>query len=109
MITARLELRPLRAAAALALYDDRETAAQLIGAPLSPTWPQRNLFEILPLRREGAHGVWVIVERDSGVVIGDIELKGPPLEIEHSLVPDRDGRGYAAEAARALTEWAVRR
>ena len=109
MITARLELRPLRAAAALALFDDRETASRLIGAPLSPAWPQRDLFEIMPLQREGPRGVWVIVERESGVVVGDVEIKGPPaFEIGHSLVPERRGLGYGAEAADALAAFAVR-
>lgn len=109
--TSRLELRPLLAAAALALFDNREGAARLIGSPLSPAWPQRDLFDILPLQRGGPYGIWVIVERDSGEVIGDVGLLGPPVhgtvEIGYSVVPDRRGHGYAAEAARALVAWAL--
>ena len=112
--TSRLELRPLLAAAALALFDDRETAARLIGSPLSPAWPQRDLFGILPLRREEPYGVWVMVERETGEVVGDVGLKPPPdegeVEVDYSVVPDRRGLGYGAEAARALSELArVRR
>jgi RimJ/RimL family protein N-acetyltransferase len=106
--TSRLELRPLRAAAALALFDDREAASRLIGSPLSPAWPQRDLFGMLPLLRDGPEGVWVIVERDSGEVVGDVGMKTRRdeggLEIDYSVVPDRRGRGYGAEAAQALVE-----
>jgi ribosomal-protein-alanine N-acetyltransferase len=106
--TSRLELRPLRAAAALALFDDREAASRLIGSPLSPAWPQRDLFGILPLLRDGPNGVWVIVERNSGEVVGDVGLKGltdaGDVEIDYSVVPDRRGLGYGPEAAQALAE-----
>lgn len=108
MTTSRLELRPLLAAAALALFDDRAAAARLIGSPLSPAWPQRDLFDILPLLRDGPYGLWVMVERETGEVVGDVGLTGPPadgtVEIDYSIVPDRRGRGYAAEAAQALAD-----
>jgi [ribosomal protein S5]-alanine N-acetyltransferase len=111
MTTSRLELRPLLTAAALALFDDREEAARLIGSPLSPAWPQRDLVDILPLGRERRGGVWVMVERETGEVVGDVGVVGIPgdgtVEIDSSVVPDRRGRGYAAEAARALSEMLV--
>jgi len=116
--TTRLELRPLPSAAAAALPDDRETAAHLLGVSVPPEWPQAELLDVLPSQAAAAHGeerfgVWVIVERESRTVIGDIGFIGPPgdegtVEIGFSVIPDRRGRGYATEAARALVDWALR-
>lgn len=116
--TTRLELRPLPSAAAGALPDDRETAARLLGVVLPPEWPQADLLDVLPLQAAAAHaeerfGVWVIIERGSKTVIGDIGFIGPPgedgtVEIGYSVIPDRRGRGYATEAARVLVDWALR-
>jgi [ribosomal protein S5]-alanine N-acetyltransferase len=63
----------------------------------------------------GEHPEWLgghrlVVERDSGLVVGSIGLFWPPndgvLEIGYGIVPSRRGRGYAAEATRALTDHA---
>jgi RimJ/RimL family protein N-acetyltransferase len=116
--TTRLDLRPLPPAAAGALPDDRATAARLLGAALPPDWPQVDLLDVLPLQARAApdeerFGVWVMIERESKTVTGDIGFLGPPGEdgsvgIGFSVVPDRRGRGYATEAARALVDWALR-
>ena len=115
--TTRLELRPLPVAAAGALPDDREAGARLLGVTLSVEWPQADLLELLPLQAaanpdDEAFGVWVIIERESATVVGDIGFTGPPgadrtVEIGYSVIPDRRGRGYATEAARALVDWAL--
>lgn len=56
------------------------------------------------------HGHRLVVERDSGLVVGSIGLFWPPsdgvLEIGYGVVASRRGRGYAAEATRALTDFA---
>ena len=63
---------------------------------------------------DDAHfGVWVIVERASDTVIGDIGFFGSPtvegtVEIGYSVVADRRRRGYATEAVAALVGWAKR-
>lgn len=58
----------------------------------------------------GPYGHRQIIERDSGLVVGSIGLFWPPadgaLEIGYGVVPSRRGRGYASEAARALTDFA---
>lgn len=114
--TTRLDLRPLPAAVARALPHDRETAALLLGLTLPAAWPQADLFDVLPIhaaaRSEELFGVWVMIERESETVIGDIGFMGPPgedgtVEIGYSVIPDRRGRGYATEAARVMVDWAL--
>jgi [ribosomal protein S5]-alanine N-acetyltransferase len=47
-----------------------------------------------------------VVEQASGLVVGGIGFFGPPLggeaEIGYGIVPSRQGRGYATEAAQAM-------
>lgn len=57
-----------------------------------------------------AYGHRLVVERGSGLVVGSIGLFWPPsdgvVEIGYGIVASRRGRGYAAEATRALTDHA---
>lgn len=53
-----------------------------------------------------------LVEKDSGVVIGTAGFKGPPdgdgmVEIAYGIAPERQGRGFATEAAGALLRFAA--
>jgi ribosomal-protein-alanine N-acetyltransferase len=114
---ARLELTPLPAAAAAALPEDRSTAAGVIGSTLPAAWPQADLLDVLPMQAAAEpaaerFGIWLIIERDTNTVVGDIGFMGPPdgglVEIGFSVIPDRRRRGYATEAARSLIEWAFR-
>jgi [ribosomal protein S5]-alanine N-acetyltransferase len=56
------------------------------------------------------HG-FKISEKDSRVPVGKCGFKGPPnadgiVEIAYAIDPDRQGKGYATEAAAALTDFA---
>ncbi|MFI6321922.1 GNAT family N-acetyltransferase [Nonomuraea sp. NPDC050556] len=59
----------------------------------------------------GPYGHRLIIERESGQVVGSLGLFWPPgdglLEIGYGVVPSRRGLGYAPEATRALTEFAL--
>jgi ribosomal-protein-alanine N-acetyltransferase len=110
-----MELRPLPASAAAALPEDREEASRILGATLPAAWPQRDLLDALPLQAAASpetegFGVWVMIERKSGSVVGDIGFIGPPddagsIEVGYSVIPDQRRRGYATEAAGAIVEW----
>jgi [ribosomal protein S5]-alanine N-acetyltransferase len=117
LITERLELKPLPAQAAECLPEDREEAARVLGAALSSEWPQPDLLSVLPRQAAASpesecFGIWVLIERDSESVVGDVGFHGPPneagtIEIGYCVIPDRRRRGYATEAAGALIEWAL--
>ena len=54
-----------------------------------------------------------LVHRDSDIVVGSAGFKGPPeadgvVEISYGVNPDHQGKGYATEAAQALTTYAFR-
>ncbi|MFI2614839.1 GNAT family N-acetyltransferase [Streptomyces sp. NPDC018584] len=59
----------------------------------------------------GAYGHRLIVEQESGLVVGSISLLWPPsegaVEFGYGVVASRRGRGYAPEAARALVAYAL--
>lgn len=113
----RVELTPLPVPAAAALPADRDAAGRLLGARLSTEWPDPHLLGVLG-RHVGARantecfGVWVMIERSSATVVGDIGFRGPPddagaIELGYSVVPGCRGRGYATEAAATLVGWAM--
>jgi RimJ/RimL family protein N-acetyltransferase len=57
------------------------------------------------------HGFFII-EKESGEIVGGAGFKGAPdadgmVEIAYGVVPSREGRGYATEAARALIHFAA--
>jgi ribosomal-protein-alanine N-acetyltransferase len=117
LMTERMELRPLPAAAANVLPDGREEAGRILGAALSVNWPQPDLLDVLPLQASASpsderFGIWVMIERETNSVVGDIGFIGPPddnrtVEVGYSVIPTCRRRGYATEAARAIVVWAL--
>ena len=81
-----------------------------VSGEVSPSWLET-------LRKSAArgadpwrHGFWV-VEKSAGEIVGGAGFKGAPdadgmVEIAYGIVPSREGRGYATEAARALIHFA---
>ena len=116
VITEQLDLTPLPVEAAAALPDDREAAARALGAALPAEWPDPHLVGILRRHQQAPagmepFGVWAMIDRSTGEVVGDIGFHGPPddagtVEIGYSVVPSRRRRGLATEAATALVDWA---
>jgi [ribosomal protein S5]-alanine N-acetyltransferase len=79
-----------------------------VSGDVSPEWLPR-------LRNASGPDPWrygfFVVERESRSVIGMASVKGPPddtgvVEIAYAIVPAREGRGYATEAADALVGFA---
>ncbi len=117
--TTRLDLRPLPAAVAARLPGDREGARQALGVRLSPDWPLPDLLDALPMQ-SGAppeaepFGIWVMIERATATVVGDIGFMGPPdedglVETGYSVIPGQRRLGLATEALDAITRWVLGR
>jgi [ribosomal protein S5]-alanine N-acetyltransferase len=70
-------------------------------------------WHLKAIRADDRHLPWrmrVIIERSSKMVVGSINLKGPPsagdVEIGWGLIEQVRGRGYATEASAAVIQWA---
>jgi len=77
-------------------------------AEVSPLWLEKALAATEP--DPWLHGFRVTL-REEGTSIGDAGFKGPPsddgvVEIVYGIEPDRQGHGFATEAARALIAFA---
>ena len=78
-------------------------------AAVSPAWLAQ--LRASPTPSPWTHG-FALVERATGVVVGSCAYKGPPnadgvVEIAYGRAPASQGRGYAREAARALSDFAL--
>jgi RimJ/RimL family protein N-acetyltransferase len=103
-VTTFEEISGLRAGEGLgAFYSSPETLDEV-----SPAWMEQ-------LRASRGADPWrhgfAVVERAGECVVGTLGFKGPPddegmVEIAYGIVPGRQGRGYATEAAKAGTGFA---
>ena len=120
--TDRLELRPLTADALDALIlRDRSRLEAVTGARFpDPLLPPPLMDDALPfmldrLRADpGELGwwAWLITARAAREAVGSVGLGGRPdgegtVVLGYAVYPAFEGRGYATEAARALTSWAL--
>jgi RimJ/RimL family protein N-acetyltransferase len=112
--TDRLEFQPVRP----------ETAKQLrAGEPARWTWIDGSPYQgtqtaagmIVAAAETGAWnpdwGMYVLVRTEDGVAVGGIGWHGPPsagvVEVGYDLSESARGQGYATEALRSLTGWAL--
>lgn len=120
--TPRLRLRALSLAETrLAMSGDQAALGVQIGAQVPAEWPGASLTEslhsIIAEMERLAHDerwVWVMIERTTEKVVGDIGFHGPvtgtpTVEMGYLILPESRGRGYATEAALALRDWAAGR
>jgi ribosomal-protein-alanine N-acetyltransferase len=110
LITDRLVLRPWTAAEAAAVVVETRSSEWADDFPAEGDRVIAGLLDRNP-GWFGEYGHRLMIERDSGLVVGAIGLFWPPsegnLEIGYGIVPSRRGRGYTTEAAKALTEFAL--
>ncbi|MCX4632566.1 MULTISPECIES: GNAT family N-acetyltransferase [unclassified Streptomyces] len=113
LTTERLVLRTWTAAEAAAVLD---CAGGTRPADWAGDFPSEGDSVIASLLGDnpawlGTYGHRLIIERDSGLVVGSIGLFWPPtegvLELGYGVVASRRGRGYATDAIRALAAFAL--
>ncbi|MEV8018089.1 GNAT family N-acetyltransferase [Streptomyces sp. NPDC086554] len=110
LTTDRLVLRPWPVDEVTAVLEDRRMAHW---AEDFPADEGRVIAGFIADRPDALspYGQRQIIERASGLVVGAIGLFWPPsdgaLEIGYGTVASRRGRGYAPEATRALTAYAL--
>ncbi|WP_042220793.1 GNAT family N-acetyltransferase [Oceanobacillus manasiensis] len=56
-------------------------------------------------------GVWLVIDRQTNKIIGDMGFKGKPdldksVEIGYGITPTEQNKGYATEALHRIIEWA---
>lgn len=56
-------------------------------------------------------GVWLVINKDNHVLIGDIGFKGKPnsekiVEVGYGILPYAQNKGYATEAVSEIIKWA---
>jgi ribosomal-protein-alanine N-acetyltransferase len=120
--TARLNLVVLLPEEIEALIEgDTARAGRLAGMTFPLGWPddaaarQGLEWHLRHLRADRAQRAWrirVMVEHETSLVVGSVNLKGPPdaegdVEIGWGVNEDRRRRGYAFEAAAATMTWAA--
>ncbi|MHC3469160.1 GNAT family N-acetyltransferase [Streptomyces sp. 7R007] len=88
----------------------------IVGGPFEGTREAAGM--VVKAYEQGVHrpefGLFVLVRREDGLAVGAMGFHGPPdeegrAEIGYDLVEGARGRGYATEALRALSEWALAR
>lgn len=104
--TERLVLRAWTTAEAATVTEGSRLADWAEGFPAEGDQVIAPLIAAEPLWL-GPFGHRLIVERESGLVVGSLGLFWPPsdgaVELGYGVAPSRRGRGYAPEAVRALT------
>lgn len=110
LITERLVLRSWTMSDATAVLDVSRSAHWADDFPAEGDRVIAGLFDQHSAWL-GEYGHRLVIERESGLVVGSIGLFWPPsegvLEIGYGIVASCRGRGYAPEATRALAEFAL--
>lgn len=115
--TERLTLQGVGPASARDLHLGGDGGFEWVdGGPFEGT--RRASGMVLKAYEAGAHrpewGVYVLVRREDGRAVGAMGFHGPPdehgrAEVGYDLAETARGNGYATEALRALSAWALAR
>ena len=111
LVTPRLRLRPLTTDEARTLLV-RKPLAELRFAPGYPLPDTADGLGFLLNHLVEDFGFYLVVRTEDALVVGEIGFVGPPthgaVTIGYGIVPGERRQGYASEAIRGLSEWALR-
>jgi RimJ/RimL family protein N-acetyltransferase len=109
--TPRLILRPPNATDVQPMFDIHQDpdVMRFVGKPGTITVAWRNVAMMIGHWQMRGYGMWIVVERHTGEVIGRAglwnEAGGPGLELGWLIRKSSWGRGFATEASRAALDW----
>lgn len=83
--------------------DPLEPESEQDGGGVFSSWEQREAYRRLQYRFAEC-GLWALVEKESGHLIGKAGITAG--ELGYQIYPEYQGKGYAAEAARAILRYA---
>jgi [ribosomal protein S5]-alanine N-acetyltransferase len=94
----------------------RDDVAAMIDGMSPPERAQLSADWLAQFQASSEMDPWVhgfrIVQSGSDTVVGSCMFKGPPaegvVEIAYGIDPDQQGKGYATQAAQALSDYASR-
>jgi RimJ/RimL family protein N-acetyltransferase len=111
LATSRLRLRPLTTGEARTLLA-REPLPELRFAPGYPLPDTADGLGFLLNHFVEDFGFYLVVRTEDALVVGEIGFVGPPthgaVTIGYGIVPGERRQGYASEAIRGLSDWALR-
>lgn len=120
LIGERLLLIPCSIPTAKAMAFNRPYLSTFLRVDVPSGWPTDEVKALLPYYIEELEndpsvlgwGVWILIEKQLKVVVGDAGFKGKPnpsgtVEIGYGIHSNYRNQGYASEAAQALTDWAL--
>lgn len=117
--TARLLLRPFAAddlEALTPIYGDEAVMAIRKLGVQTPAQTKRQLTGIIDHWRRHGFGLWAVIDRESGVLLGECGLRyrdqaqdrNGQVELSYGLAQSAWGRGLATEASRAALDYGFR-
>lgn len=119
--TERLYLLPFTMKIAKEVMDGQFTSLAELGLKLGKGWPDEDLMECLPriignlelVEEPSGFESWMVIDKENKTLIGDAGFKGQPneegvVDLGYSIVGAERRKGYAAEAATGLIEWAFK-
>lgn len=118
--TERLILIPVTYEITSTLIKGSGEEIEKLGITAHSNWPTEDTKDILPIINKALEETkvpsgfefWMIVNKESSEIIGDIGFHGKPdengvVEIGYGLVQQERGKGYGFEAAKAIMEWTL--
>ncbi|WP_261132306.1 GNAT family N-acetyltransferase [Bacillus sp. Marseille-Q3570] len=115
--TERLRMIDFKLELVNTIVTDKTKLKPHFGIKAHEDWPMKDYAEILPLKLEElrenpSKAVWsgLIIEKETEIIVGDMGCKGGPdaegtVDIGYSIVPEKQGQGFATEMATGLIRW----
>jgi [ribosomal protein S5]-alanine N-acetyltransferase len=101
--------------------DRPDEAQRMLGVAIPDEWPDEELSGLVALYADWVrddpsavgYGPWIVIACEENAVVGSAGFIGKPdaqrtVELGFGTHVDYRNRGYASEAAQALTEWGLK-